>query len=163
MDKQQIKARFFGQHIGCNLVALNFIARGKYALSGVSTTTSGGMVFFTEDGGSFTDNVTDCKLVLRPLSSITLDEVIGLMSIPGIDEGEGYSDKLDAAEYLLPMIRAKNGWNIQEETAISFEYYRSINICVPFMGFDPIAEGWAILDEEFSENAPQETPQEEKI
>lgn len=140
MDKQQIKTRFFGAHIGCKVSATNAFGNGEYILSGVSTLDEGALMVFTEDGGSFSTDITDCKLVLRPLSSLTGSEMA----------------HLDA-------ISIHCGKNKMAIGYMRFDYLRSINVCVPFMGLDPITEGWAILDEKFSANAQQETKEEEEI
>lgn len=95
------------------------------------------MMVFTEDGGSFSTDITDCKVILRHVSSITGNEIATMDAISMTSGREfAYHNKI--------------------------EYLRSINVATPFMGHDPIAEGWAILEEKFPENAKND-PQKEEI
>ncbi len=171
MDKQQIKARFFGAHIGCKVLIAKSpqFAGGIFALSEVSySDIAGTSIFFLKedgtppryDGGyemSMMNVVNTTRLILRPLPSMTDEELTILSEILFPTHA-----KCKTGELLTFGIRSGklNGMWMMRYTAISADYLRSINICVPFMGLDPIAEGWAIL-EKIPANAPQTTQEEE--
>lgn len=147
MDKQQIKARFFGAHIGCQfldwhneLTELTGIERhpdrdGRWNLH-----------FFDEKNnchGTCKDGLAGCRLVLRPLPYITPDEATECANLMFDDtraDGEWLADKVINNEM-------NNTWAYMDRCTNAIDYLRSRNFCVPFMGLDPIAEGWAILEE----------------
>lgn len=139
MDKQQIKARFFGAHIGCDV---NIFLKGKpimYATNcGVVTGVRDSVLISVGELAKYSDEEFDIKLVLRHISSLTDREVATMDAIVMTsDKKSAYHNKI--------------------------EYLRSINVATHFMGLDPIGEGWAILEEKIPENAPQETKKEEEI
>jgi len=168
MDNQT-KARFFGMHIGCKISASNGIGQGEYVLSGVSTLNDGDLMAFTEDGGSFSTDITDIKLILRPLPSITDEEAIEALTIAtglylcNIDRNKdiivlGGANHCSHAVMWFNISPHPVGAFIQAWNGIAghsqpdchdymaVDYLRSINICVPFMGLDPISEGFAVLE-----------------
>lgn len=163
MDKQQIKARFFGQHIGGRVRIAGSIvcADGDYTLSGVSFWSKMSVELENVDCKVW---AFDCKLVLRPLSDISKSELIELLTIAN------YFDPEWCADYYLSEEFSGRDWlNIaltnKKSNDVIFhviDYLRSINICVPFMGLDPIAEDWVILEEKIPANAQKEAKKEEK-
>ena len=144
MDNQQLKARFFGMHTGCKIRYTNVFGSGEYDSAGVFLDGDSKWKLRMTDCGVV--RLDDCKLILRPLSSITDEEVKGLVRLPGIYDGEPDSDISEVVGYIATILREKE-FNLLEDTAVAYDYLRSIGICVPFMGIDPVAEGWAILEE----------------
>lgn len=156
MDKQQAKSRFFGMHINCKVECKHLLLVDP-VLRGVEINPSGIFLQLVDrkvDAVSFHRVLSnDCKLILRPLSSITLPECRNYVN----SIAPGANDIEESATILYSGMRDKN--RITATTHCGFvDYVRSINICVLFMGLDPIAEGWAILEEKLPANAPQETP-----
>jgi hypothetical protein len=190
MDKSIIKARFFGAHIGCKVLideVSHQINAGCVFRKPNSQSAISPMPFLNfylpEQFGAVTMCAVDrCKLVLRPLSSITDTEAIDVLTMATglrIVEIERDSDKIvgvgmgrsagniisgggNVAMWLkispLPVGRLLETWNSQGGEPpecmdyIAIDYLRSINICVPFCGYEPIAEGWAILEEKIPAN-----------
>ncbi len=143
-EKQQLKARFFGMHLGCKMQAVNSIGQGEYVLSGTSTLNEGALMLFTEDGGSFSSDVTECKLILRPLSSITITECRQIVdSLPEAKTSSIHEIEEAALIFYNELTSIDS---IHQDSPFEFvDRLRSINICLPFMGIDPVAENWAIL------------------
>lgn len=133
MDKKQIKARFFGAHIGCDV---NILLKGRvirYATNcGVVAGARDSVLISVGELSKYSDEEFDIKLVLRPPTALKEHELAQLDAI--------------AMKYR----REKQLCGV-----LKFDYLRSINICVPFMGHDPIAEGWAILEEKIPANQPK--------
>ena len=158
-EKQQLKARFFGQHIGCNVKDADY---GTVKLIGVwQHFPSDGMKTIVRIGTENYENIENfldrCKLILRPLSSVTKTECYDYVKLIAPNASDIEESSIILYEGMLGKTK------ITDKTHYRFvDYARSIGICLSFMGLDPIAEGWAILDEEFSENAPQEAKKEEK-
>ena len=78
-QEQQKKARFFGMHIGCSV---NVTGMAEYKNGGVTWDENGTFLFF--DG--FEHHLFDenCKLILRPISSITDEEAIECAKIAAL-------------------------------------------------------------------------------
>lgn len=150
MDNQQLKARFFGMHVGCP-----FVAYGEQNVVDV-----GNFEYCLSD--------EDCKLVLRPLSSITDKEVFEAFNSAGLYGLEVFRDEdkigivgrngVSAVIWIKtspsPIGAFLEAWNnipgkSQPECFeyMLVDYLRSIGICLPFMGIDPIEAGWAVLSE----------------
>ena len=76
MDNQQLKARFFGMHIGCDVDVFKsgaIVCRGL--VMGVVVANKG-IVLDCAPGRRYCDFDFDIKLILRPLSSITKEELV---------------------------------------------------------------------------------------
>ena len=167
-------------HTGTPYVHDNGVAQfGEHRVHGVAKK-------FTEDfyyvistsGGENWHSLDNCKLVLRPLSSITDEEAIDVLTratrlyivaierhsdkIVGAGMGNGNGNIImgggNVAMWLktspLPMGRFLETWSGVKGTDapeymdyIAFDYLRSLNFCLPFMGLDPVKEGWAVLSE----------------
>lgn len=158
MDKQQIKARFFGAHIGCDVSCFDTIKMVGTNLGIVPTNTGAVLCHVKYQNGVIVPEfINHCKLVLRPLSSITDMEAAECAKIMGYkdfaDEMRIKYTKAALQAMLTLRIEAGRHWHCAD-------YLRSINICLPFMGLYPIAEGWAIL-EKIPENEPQTKKKEE--
>jgi len=120
-EKQQIKARFFGMHIGGNFIHPDFeqpqilmgVANYKIGVTPIGSTGS----CFYNDGWV---DIERCKLILRHISLLSAQELatMDVMVFNG-DKKSAYHKKI--------------------------EYLRSINIATHFMGIDPVTEGWAEL------------------
>lgn len=134
------------------------------------------VTFVFDDGKHGVDNLADCKLILRPLSSITDQEAIECAKIYN-DESNWLFNKRN--EYFAQVRDDGDGygggdvftiWFPEDDTSIitvvdedgdtlafnqftCIDWLRSRNFCLPFMGLDPVSEGWAILE---SENQPQQ-------
>lgn len=119
-----------------------------------------------------------CKLILRPLSSITDEEVFEMFVFAGFFGIEIIrdNDKIgvigrngDCAVIWIkispkPIGRFLEAWNNvkNKEQPEVFEYMivdwlRSKNFALPFCGIDPVEAGWAILEE--TTNLPKGTNQ----
>lgn len=158
-EKQSIKARFFGMHIGCKAIAKQ--AQGQPEFLGNMVGCSFGGVMFENKIAA----IGRCKLILRPLSGITDQEAIECARIydPNLDW------KLNKRnQYFVQVVDNESGelftiWFPKDDSSIitlididenscSFnqffcvDYLRSRNFCLPFMGLDPAQEGWAILE-----------------
>lgn len=162
-EKQQLRSRFFGQHIGCRV---NVFGMAEYVNGGVTWDDDGVFKFF--DGHEYHPFDNNCKLILRPLSSITDEEVFEMFVFAGffgIDIIRD-TDKIgvigrngDCAVIWIkispkPIGRFLEAWNNvkNKEQPEVFEYMivdwlRSKNFALPFCGIDPVSEGWAILEE----------------
>jgi hypothetical protein len=156
-EKQQLKARFFGLHIACKVMArLSSETYFINKLVGVSGDTCD-----VAECGNFP--IDSCKLILRPLSSITDEEAIECARIAGICGERMYVSRMDRAmrlEVSAESISAEICFYLSPthpelfsftdcagDTALGVsDYLRSRNFALPFHGLDPISEGWAILD-----------------
>lgn len=170
MDKQQIKARFFGTHIGANVLVFGGarVKNGTYTLNSVRSRSDVGIeLYFDNIPHAGNGNFDTCKLILRPLSSITGKEVFEMFlfaGIYGIDVIRD-ADKIGVVGHAgncaviwiktspKPVGRFLEAWNnIQNHPQPDvFEYMiadwlRANNFHLPFMGLDPVEEGWAILE-----------------
>lgn len=137
MDKEQInKTRFLGQHIGCQFTHPDI--EGTDELLGVAD------VFDPSAYGSAGWYDTErCKLALRPLSYITENELIVCAKL-----AEYKDPSQPQIQYIKNCLLhdLKLHIEIRQHWAIS-DYLRSLGFCTPFMGLDPVAEGWAVLGE----------------
>ena len=156
-------------HIGCKVRVSGALVTpdGDHELCSVESVTAGVKLHFNGEPGAWAVDGT-CKLVLRPLSSITDAEVTEVFAksanlyivkiardddkIVGIGAGGGCV-VIWVKTSPFPVGRFMETWNSvsgrQPPECIDYmavDYLRSINVCVPFMGLDPIAEGWAILE-----------------
>ena len=149
MDKQQIKARFFGAHIGCKMIAIGSHGEVAEVNRGVVMLADGRC--YIESDGIGRVYIDNCKLVLRPLSSITQKEVNTLCDIIWNNNNsatklyhgdvlEIFRDGTDPASW----VSKQGGWAV--------DWLRSRNFALSFCGLDPIIEGWAILEEKIPAN-----------
>lgn len=162
--KEQLKARFFGMHIGCG-ISIPRYSEFSVKLRGVSSPVneSGFMLHCTRDSRhALMAPIGECKLVLRPFPDITDEEAIECASVIGICDTEIKVSRHDryldvcsqntSAEMRFyfcdkySTIFTFDGCDGQEASRC-IDYLRSRNFCLPFHGFDPVAEGWAILEE----------------
>ena len=151
---QQKKARFFGMHIGCSV---NVTGMAEYKNGGVTWDENGTFLFF--DG--FEHHLFDenCKLILRPISSITDEEAIECAKIAALkhyDKVLRFKDRIEVgniqiAEWVVYIgleqigIWGEGGCALIDDIK-AYDYLRSRNFCLPFQGIDPIEAGWAILE-----------------
>jgi hypothetical protein len=170
MTTEQKKARFFGQHIGCKVLVFGAerTTNGTYALNTVRSRIDNGIeLYFDNTPYGENGNFDCCKLILRPLSSITDAEAIELFAksvglyiihivrdddkIVGIGASGG-----NVAMWLktspLPMGKFMETWNNVSGKQppefmdyMAIDYLRSLNFALPFQGVDPIEAGWAVL------------------
>ncbi len=173
MNKQQIKARFLGAHIGCDVDIRCGETVACYGVNHGSVFSNGNILVSTGELAKYSDADFDIKLVLRPLSSITNKEVFemfvfaGFFGIDiirdtdkiGVIGRNGNCAVIWIKTSPKPIGRFLEAWsNIKnKEQPDVFEYMivdwlRSKNFAIPFYGLDPIKEGWAILDEKIPEN-----------
>jgi hypothetical protein len=174
MEKQQIKARFFGMHIGVQVE----VDGESFVLAGISSSNSAKAFEVMLHGSNRWPLIESCKLILRPLSSITDEEAIDALTratglyivaierhsdkIVGVSMGSGSGNIIsgggNVAMWLktspLPMGRFLETWSVikgmdapEYMDYIAFDYLRSLGFCLPFMGLDPVEEGWAVLSE----------------
>lgn len=171
MDKQQIKSRFFGAYFGAPVKCFDMVETHG-ANSGVFKQLNG--AFYCEmkinDKLSVCEFLAHCKLVLRPLSSITDEEAIEAAKMLGGNvcewsvsfrddtrlevEPNLYIGRVSFRYSTIDRMEVVMGScePTEVDTLAVFDYLRSINICVPFMGLDPIEEGWAILEDKIPAN-----------
>ena len=159
-EKQQLKARFFGIHLGCKcFYGIN--DGDNDTLLGVDLSES---IVSTSDSIERVEHSDkNFKLILRPLSSITDEEAIECARIAGICGERMYVSRMDRAmrlEVSAESISAEICFYLSPthpelfsftdcagDTALGVsDYLRSRNFALPFHGLDPISEGWAILD-----------------
>ena len=151
-QEQQLKARFFGMHIGCSV---NVTGMAEYKNGGVTWDENGTFSFF--DGFEYHLFDENCKLILRPLSSITDEEAVNCARLnPRFPVGtpiEVYTNQF-GMKVVSPVVQPLSEvvFDAGNMTPIQYDYLRSLNFCLPFQGIDPIEAGWAILEE-----TPQKT------
>jgi hypothetical protein len=145
-EKQQLKARFFGIHLGCKcFYGIN--DGDNDTLLGVDLSES---IVSTSDSIERVEHSDkNFKLILRPLSSITDEEAIEIGKMLGYTvtetrpafvakaKGKSFCEFLEGGE----LMRA--GVAVFE----IHDYLRSRNFALPFMGLAPVAENWCILEE----------------
>jgi hypothetical protein len=139
-EKQQIKARFFGAHIGCMVKIGDFveILDGVYYPDTIKVQSS--------KLGHWP--ISNCKLILRSLSSITDEEAIEYAVIM-----DGSEADLSPASVSSVKAYLKRSNKFQGGDLIKYDYLRSKNFALPFFGYDPIQEGWAVLESD--KNSPK--------
>lgn len=159
MTAKEIKARFFGQHVGCDVRVKNHpvFAHDDYVLHGVKD----GFAIFS----LFDADIDKCKLILRPLSSITDEEAVECF-ITGRPHLEWCEYKVVRNENGVGVLAwkdgvAKAGLSIKHKALdlAQSDFIRSLNFCLPFCGLDPIAEGWAVLEVSPSTQTPSNCTQ----
>ena len=127
-------------YIGCDVEYSNEFGKGKYTSGGVFKDGDGRWKLRMTDCGAV--RLDNCKLVLRLLSSITKKECLDYVKLiaPNADDIE------ESSAILYDGLQKKS--RITDETHHRFvDYARSIGICLPFMGIDPVIEAWAVLSE----------------
>ncbi len=154
MDKHQIKARFIGMHIGCRYQYVNpdfpSMVPAVFTNHGLIEEDCGNYRIRNENGFN-KQSFGDCKLILRSLSSITDDELTHAWRL------------MFSMVPSMTFDRFKSAWDVKcrpsgdKHPVDVADYFRSINICLPFCGLDPIEEGWAVLDEKISANETEKT------
>jgi hypothetical protein len=154
------KARFFGQHIGCKCIAVfNQDTHFVNTLLGVQ-----GHYCYVSECGTFGSD--QCKLILRPLNSITDEEAIECARIAYGWNIKKSTHQIERHSGLLYVWVGHNkfeiNWQGIEEEVITClfldgkevghnalwvcEYLRSLNFALPFQGIDPVVAGWAVLE-----------------
>lgn len=163
-QKQQIKARFFGMHIGAQFVHQDI--EGSAELLGVAKwelldIPAPGLSALGRAGWY---DIDQCKLILRPLASITDEEVIECAKIYDADliwkiyKRNEYFVQVENSDIELFTIWFPMGdtslitlIDVADNTCAfnqfeCIDYLRSLSFVLPFMGVDPVAENWAILE-----------------
>lgn len=163
--KQQLKARFFGQHIGAKVKYINAMGESENIFEGLYW--QGERFNASLDEGSVP--LDKCKLILRPLSSITDEEAIAALTaatglyLCDVDRNEdrivavGVNHSSCAVIWLKISVNQAGtfiqAWNdIKGHSQpdchdyLAVDYLRSLNFCLPFNGIDPVEVGWAILE-----------------
>ena len=168
-QEQQLKARFFGMNIGCDV---NIYRNGYVVCYGLNigvTAHDGWVTIDAAPNRRYSDADFDIKLILRPLSSITDDEAIecakialddSLVSIDNSNIGrsngatwvvtkskERFFIFNDFKDDCMFSADTEEGDDIRFRAFEVADYLRSLNFCLPFQGIDPIEAGWAILEE----------------
>lgn len=138
ITKEQVRARYFACYIGSKTIHTD--PRGfmeeftSWGLFGDYIITKFGTVY-----GHW--EINRCQLLLRPLSAITDEDAIEVAKI------YYYNPLLHNTTEANVLIEAFN----QHPDTITFDvadYLRSRGYYTgSFMGYDPIAEGWAIVDD----------------
>lgn len=167
-EKQQLKARFFGAHIGCDVDILLKGKTVKFAVNhGAITGNRDSVLISTGELAKYSDEEFDIKLVLRPLESITDEEVFEAFNSAGLYGLEVFRDEdkigivgingVSAVIWIktspLPIGAFLEVWNnIPNKSQPEYfeymlvDYLRSKNFCLPFCGLDPVSEGWAVFE-----------------
>jgi hypothetical protein len=162
------KARFFGQHIGCKYQYINpdFPQMTPAIFTNCGLITDDGNYRVRNENGFNKQAFRDCKLILRPLSSITDEEAIECARIAYGWNIKKSTHQIERHSGLLYVWVGHNkfeiNWQGIEEEVITClfldgkevghnalwvcEYLRSLNFALPFQGIDPIKAGWAVLE-----------------
>lgn len=147
MTNQEIRTRFFAAHLGANVLHTNISGYSQYlnpdwGVLGNDVIVRNGCIFDMYA-------IEQCVLILTDLSSITdkhLREVARIM---------GYTEcyKIIYHNKCIHFYYEGNSVYIDVDffNSHTTDYLRSLNYCLPFMGLDPIKEGWAILDDKNEE------------
>ncbi len=90
------------------------------------------------------------KLILRSMSKITDEDAIEVAkSLANNTDVEGV--EYGADNECLTFIVSRSGkmlvFHISDFNTWSTDYLRSKGYCLPFMGLDPVKEGWAIIED----------------
>lgn len=158
---QQLKARFFGMHIGCGVKSFDVVETNGINV-GVDKRLNGVYSCLIQYNAKLIvgELLPHCKLILRPLSSITDEEAIECAKIAALkhyDKVLRFKDRIDVeniqiAEWVVYIglnqigIWGEGGSALMDDIK-AYDYLRSRNFCLPFQGIDPIDAGWAILEE----------------
>ncbi len=165
-EKQQLKARFFGMHIGApvqidaDMVQINAgcVFRKPNSQSKIPPMPFLNFYLPEQFGAVSMCAIDRCKLILRPLSSLTDAEAIECAKL---------SKELEPAKkYIVDRMVFDNGFVIHPAGAYHVrvsvykdrltlqqsDYLRSQHFALPFHGLDPVSEGFAILE---TTNQPQ--------
>lgn len=162
MEKEQLKARFFGMHIGCPFTHPDFEepqelwGAAKWQLAkhhGFS-----GSCFY-KDGWV---DIERSQLILKPLSIITDEEIKAIANALGFCS-EKYKitrqrtwidvEAPQSLTFFRIYLSANNpdifSWEGQNagEYIDGIDYLRSIGFHLSYLGLNPVAEGWAIIEE----------------
>lgn len=151
MEKQQIKARFFGMHIGCEF---------KHTCLSGTTENMGVYNELDEDSAKTNYRVRDvfnkwyslelAQLILKPLSSITDEDAIECAKLTLGQHGKyevynnGFGQRVVRKDESFLHCLCISHENM---TPMQYDNLRSKGYYLPFMSLDPIAENWAILEE----------------
>ena len=171
---QQLKARFFGMHIGQGVDVFKSGAVVCHGMMLGIAIVNGHVVIDAAPRRRYSDADFDIKLILRPLSSITDEEAVecakialddSLVSIDNSNIGrsngatwvvtkskERFFIFNDFKDDCMFSADTEEGDDIRFKAFEVADYLRSRNFCLPFQGIDPIEAGWAILEE-----TPQKT------
>jgi hypothetical protein len=168
-EKQQLKARFFGLHIGA---MIDFGSKCKSENYGLDAKAKRCLVNDSDIGFTWWP-LYHCKLILRSLSSITNEEAIEcarLASDGDFDNNSGILVEVDdngvrlAAKdddggdiwfsisiYSTNLITNYSGFGCEDggtlhDSLVASDWLRSKNFALPFHGLDVISEGWATLE-----------------
>ncbi len=165
MTEQIEKARFFGMCIGCEVVVQTDVE--CYGTNfGISNLKTDGRfaccVQYDENNSRVLEPHGYCKLILKPLSSITDEHAIECAKIA---QDINFTAK-DISRFDSHLVVGTSFYHFylwfdieDDDSIVSFEvegepaafrqfevidFLRSKSYCLPFAGKDPIAENWAI-------------------
>jgi len=145
LTKEQIRARYFACHIGCDVKPDDDVQLFK--IVGISEWE--GNIQLEIGNNSDWWNISACQLLLNPLSSITDEHARQLVEMFGCDtDASGSFISLEVFGLHDMKITFEHfGYRI-DMTPEHSDLLRSLSYHTgKFMGYDPIAEGWAILDD----------------
>lgn len=148
-DKAQARIRFFAAYIGEEVIVQDGDRDHRGELVGVSIYRGHPkcMMHFSEYGTHNYD-LDLCQLLLKPLSEMTEEDAFSLAKYMGWDSLENaHNAKQFAMSYFHSLMsRTSNEYFI--ESVDLADFLRSRGYLLDFMGYDPIAEGWAVLTTE---------------
>lgn len=156
MNKNEIRTRFFAAYLGakCTYPDINgkkiTATLTKVGVDEIETTYKrkrygcSGDILSWESNGSHNADALHTRLILTDLSRITDEHSIEVTKIihenpewHTVEQGKAWIK--DFTDRQLSMIYTGHWTHIAD-------LLRMWGYCLPFMGFDPIAEGWAILE-----------------
>jgi hypothetical protein len=137
MTNQEIRTRFFAAYLGAKCTNVNW--DNRQILTGVSAFHDCIYAASSYDSpDEWHDKIEDTRLILTDLSRITDEHAIEVYKLdPRFREGQ-------TREY---MIYKGQWWAKFARNEHIADLLRMWGYCLPFMGLDPIAEGWAIIDD----------------
>lgn len=146
MDKNEIKIRFFAAHLGANAVITEDGEKYYGIVHSVCPKSYKKVILLSGHNDLVPDKLDDVQLILTPLSDITDEHAIEVAKIYSHIPTPGGSINKNSP---IDKIRKMLIWHAPHRGDV-VDYLRSLNYCLPFMGLDPIKEGWAILDNQKS-------------
>lgn len=165
MNKERLKYNLFALYLGQKI---NAAQHKRATFTGIITDTGMGHVSIRANGTETPTVISlkNCQLVLKPLSSISDEDAIECIGQAWVKDGwhiglhvrgeykvyynlEWNSEcriRIDG-KYPLISVFDKDGVPFSIESESFVDLARSKGYCLPYMGLDPIAEGWAVLEE----------------
>lgn len=136
LTKEQVRARYFACHYDCKIKINDDVVDGN--MSGISELTKS-VIVRTKDGYCSVD-IAGCQLLPRPLSAITDEDALEVAKI-------AFSDDSGLRTLSGGIMAIINFMFTGMDKPYILDLLRSLGYHTgKFMGYDPIEEGWCIVD-----------------